>query len=195
MKGLLFYSALIAVIEKIYLKIAVTILHKRMHAHHQISQQEARSYTQDIKSPMLECIDEIISDSMDTTSTVYSMHYVIPTSARTNLHEPGAIYTEVQHVIDKKNVGELSRYFKERRNGAEIHPDIAEKLERSIWEHTFSSVRYAREGDNHNASMHADIADYGCKELAHYLSEEDYRHFTKTVEEHINSLKLDSRDT
>jgi len=187
------YRTLIEAIEKLYLRIVVKALHRRMGAYHKEVPQQFKPYQKDIKTPLLVCIDDIIENGPDDDECVPIIHYAIPTNASMSHQRPGAGYIHVQHAIDKKNVGELSRYFKARWNGSDIHPGIKEKLERSAWEHLHASIRHARQGENETARIHADIAHYACNELAHYLSEKDYQCFTSELEKHLGTLQSEEQ--
>ncbi|MDH3342176.1 MAG: hypothetical protein OEM07_00475 [Gammaproteobacteria bacterium] len=95
------------------------------------------------------------------------------------------------HLINRRfrYVGELSKYFKERSQGSDIHPGIKEKLEHSVWEHIHAAIRYAHQGNEYNSKIHTDIACNACKELAHYMDDEAYRLFTIEVAKHLSDLK------
>ena len=59
MKSTIFYNALLRSIEKIYLRMSLAVLQKRMDGHHQQSFQGIRQHSHNIKSILLSCVDEI----------------------------------------------------------------------------------------------------------------------------------------
>jgi hypothetical protein len=189
MKKTLFYSTLKQEIEKIYIKVSLIVLHKRIKGYSKQSDQSNVSHTHDIGIPLLECIDAINVNRRDDSDTSRVSDDANAESVITDPHAPIKYQPLKPHVIDKKNIGDLSRYFKARSNGAELHPEIKEKLECSIWEHIHATIKYARQGDNRNAKMHADIVCSACKELAHYMSKDDYMNFIAGVNEHLDVLK------
>lgn len=189
MKNAAFYNALIRKIEKIYNKISLIVLRKRMDGYHTQASQSF-NLANGIKSPLLDCIDTIIVNNQDDSRTPHNNDRPVLTTA-TNLNTPAKNHTDKPHVVNKRSAEGLSRHFKARTNGSELHPEIAKKLERSIWEHINATIRYARQGDKYNATMHTDIANSACKELAHYMTEEHYQAFVMKIEEYLDSLKPD----
>ena len=90
--------------------------------------------------------------------------------------------------INQEHIDDLSRYFKARSKDSDLHPAIQDKLEHSVWEHIHATIRCARQGDKRNAKMHLNIASTACKELGHYMKEEEYQAFVKKAEEHMGTL-------
>lgn len=193
MKEITFYSSLIRSIEQIYFRFALIVLHKRMDGYHKQASQSIKPYANDIKSPLIECIDEIIENDQGNPEDLDSINYSILTSSITYLHGPAKHNTVERHVINKENVGELSKHFKARSNGAALHPGIKEKLEHSTWEHIHAAIRHARKGDNSNAKIHTDIASSACKELAHFMEEEHYLEFIMEIEKHFDAIKQNTK--
>lgn len=193
MKNTAFYSLLIHGIEKLYHKIAVIVLHKRMNRSHKPASQGVKSYGNDIKSPLLDFIDNVLVNDPDDSTTLSDND--IPTlNTTTNLKSPAKNPTGKPQIADKSNTEESSRQFKARTNGSELYPEIVNKLKQSIWDHIHATVRYARQGDKSTATMHTDIANSACKELAHHMDEEHYQAFIMTIAEHMNSLKPDQKE-
>jgi hypothetical protein len=69
-----------------------------------------------------------------------------------------------------------------------LHPGIDDKLKHSIWEHIHAAIRYAKLGDRCDAKMHTNIASYAYRELAHYLSKEEYAKFTSDINNQLGRL-------
>lgn len=184
------YSSLIRAIEKIYLRVALTALHERMDVYHKQASQSLKPHANNIKSPLRECIDEIIEYDQDDPEDLDTNNHSILTGSISDLYGPAKDNNTVElHVITKENVGELSKYFKARSDGSALHPGIIEKLEHSTWEHIHAAIRYARKGDYRNARMHSDIASSACQELAHFMNEECYLEFIMEIEKHLDVLK------
>ena len=186
MKSTSFYSDLINSIEKFYSRITLKILHKRMDAYHKQSRQvNPVSHTADIKAPLFKCIDGMNCNNKGKVVAVQTLDYsYFSRNNKSRDHEQ----LVNQRIINKEGVRELSRYFKARRNSAELHPGLEEKLKHNTWVHIHAAIRQARSGDADNAKMHADIANYAYKELVHYLSEDEYNEFAQDIEEQLGSL-------
>ncbi len=182
------YSALIHSIEKIYLKVALTALQKRMAGYHKLASQAGKAYTPDIKSTLLKYVDEIIKNHQDGQGGPHDVDGPVISGTKTG---PRSHATPAfkPYVVNKENVGELSRYFKARMSGAGLHHGIEEKLEHATWEHIHAAIRYARRGDKSNAKLHADIASSACKELVHYMADDRYREFIAEIDRELETLK------
>jgi len=191
MKITSFYSDLINSIEKFYSRITLKILHKRMDAYHkQSSQGDLNSHIVDIKAPLFKCIADINCNDEDRVMSVQTLDYsYFSKTKKSHIHINEEIVN--QSIITRGDARELSMYFKARRNNAELHPGLEEKLKHNTWEHIHAAIRYARSGDTDNAKMHADIANYAFKELVHYLNDEEYNIFAQDIEAQLGVL-LDS---
>lgn len=188
MKNTAFYSALISRMEKLYKRVSLRLWRKRMDGYHAPASQGHRFYGNDIKSPLQDCIVNIMENTPGDAAS-------IPVNGRPAPDSPTAPNTAAKTGIDKPHaaVGSVaenhSGSFIERANGSGIYPEIVNKLENSIWEHIHATIRYARQGDEHNATMHSDIANSACKELAHYLDDEHYQAFIIKIGEHLDTYK------
>jgi len=189
LRKIISYSSIIHAIERIYIKISLTILHRRVNTYHKKTQLSEKSDNNDIKPTLIECIDEIIDT--EHIEHLHAVDYSLLSNSATTPYVHLQYPALKPHVVNKNNVGELSKYFKARNNGSDLHPDIMEKLEHSTWEHLHTAVRYARQHENKNAKMHVDIACSACKELSHYMPEEQYKVFVTEIEKHMDALKSD----
>ena len=90
--------------------------------------------------------------------------------------------------VNTKKVNELSKYFKQRGNGATLKPGIKDTLTHSTWEHIHMSLRLARQCNTKGAKMHADIANHAYKELAHYMPEDKYIELTQEIERELEKI-------
>jgi len=188
-----FYSALIQELEKIYARLVLTVLHSRMDRYQKQARQGLRPHAHDIKTPLLACINTLAANAQNSSGALPATDQLPPPSRSANpplldntagVELPG---------VNKEHVGELSKYFKARINGSELHPGIETRLEQSTWEHILAALRYAKQGDKPSARMHANIASSACKELAHYLREEEYLGFVAEIEQQLKALQHDTQ--
>ncbi len=179
-----FYTALIQELQKIYARLLLTVLHVRMDRYQQQAVQSFKPYTTDIKSPLLALVNAI----SHRAKTEPDLHRALDHhKAYISRADSGGDVTGL-HGIDKDNFGELSKYFKARSNGAELHPGIEARLEQSTLEHIQAAIRCARCADSSHAKMHAGIASSACKELAHYMPEDQYLKFVGEIAKHLDEL-------
>lgn len=188
MKDTGFYAALIREIEKIYNRIYLIILRKRMAGYHKQPLQSSQPYADGIKSPLLDCIDNIIADHQADSTALHDNDRPTHDGA-TNTNRYTNKYTDKTHVINDGNAEELTRHIKATANESELYPEIAQKLEHSVWEHIHATIRYARQGDKSKAAMHTDIANSACKELAHHMTKDRYQALTMKIEKYLGTLK------
>jgi hypothetical protein len=185
MKTTKYYVLLIRVIEGIYFKVTLSLLHKRMDGYHQQSCRGIKPYAGDIKEPLQECIDTIVFHGLNQTGDSKLIHEL----DTANQHIPEKYNVEELHQLNKERVAELAHYFKSRRSEFVLNAGIEEKLEHSTWEHIHAVVRCAKQGDDHGARMHADIASTACQELAHFMLEKNYTDFIGEIETYLDVLK------
>ena len=188
MRNTAFYNALIRSMEKLYKRVSLLLWHKRMDGYHESASQGHRSYRNGIKSPLQDCIVNIMANSPGDAQTNPGNDRPVPTTT-TNTNTDSKANAGKKQVVNEGKAENLSGLINERTDGSELYPEIVTKLEHSIWEHIHATIRYARQGDNYNATMHSDIANSACKELAHYLDEEHYQAFIIKIEEHLESYK------
>lgn len=192
MANTLSYRALIRGIEKVYFRVSLIVLHKRMDSYHKQSSHSHHEHASDIHSPLLDCVDVLIVNNTNKPETIYSIDCTLTENAASNLYQHMNKVSAMPAEFNHEYVGELSKYFKERSRSTDLHPCIQEKLEHSVWEHIHATIRCARQADKRNMKIHAGIASSACKELAHYMSEQDYRAFTTEVEQHLLVLKSET---
>ena len=193
MKKTFSHSALIRALQKLYSRISLIVLHKRINEYQKIATHKKHAH--DIMSPLHECIDIIVGYALDNPEVVYTIGHLKSESATSNLHSHKKKHTAGQHsTVNQEHTRELSKYFRARSRGSSLHPGIREKLELSIWDHVHATIRCARFGNQHNSKIHADITDCACKELAHYMNKEDYQTFITEVKQHLHTLKSDHQN-
>ena len=193
MNASLLYSVFIRELQKVYSRLVMTVLHTRMDRYHQPSLPRAKPHTSDIKLSLLECVNKIVDEEKDKPKGLPATSPTTLASALTDAPTPEKLDNINFHEGNNENVSELSRYFKARNNGTELHPGITERLEHSTWEHLYSALRYARKGDKNNARIHVNIASSACKELAHYMPDKQYQGFVREIEQHLAALQNTSQ--
>lgn len=187
-------NVLIRKIEKLYFRVSLIILHKRIDGYHKVAAH--KEHAEDIKSPLQECVDIIVGYALDNPEIIYTIDRLKNETTADHLHHHKKPQTAGQHnTVNQEHIGELSKYFKARRDGSDLHPGINEKLQHSIWDHVHATIRCARLGDERCSKMHASIADSACKELAHYMNKEEYQAFIREVLEHLNTSNFDKPNT
>ena len=180
------YRALIRGLEKLYTKVSLKLLHQRINSYHRQASDGKRQNHDGIKTPLSQFIETTVAQATSANHTEHNYDHLAeerkpePTSAQSATSESGQ--------LSRERIDELSKYFKERTKGAELHPPIRDKLEHSVWEHIHSTVRCARLGEKSNAKMHLNIAHSACKELAHYMDDEEYQAFVAEAEDHMKTL-------
>ena len=193
MKKTFSHSALIRALKKLYTRVSLTVLHKRINEYQKVATH--KKHANDIKSPLHECIDIIIGYALDNPEIIYTIDRLKNETTADHLHHHKKPQTAGQHnMVNQEHIGELSKYFKARRDGSDLHPGINEKLELSVWDHVHATIRCARLGDDRCSLMHAAITDCACKELAHYMNKQDYLLFTAEVKKHLDALKTEHQN-
>jgi hypothetical protein len=179
MKTIFYYAGIIRLIRKVHLKISLIVLHKhvlnyRKEVHHVTGLgEEIRS---SIEYLIQDAILNVNGQSIKNDSTDYEL-----LANRNNRS------TYVQ-TLNRKELGELAKYFKERNNKS-IFNSLEEKLEKSTIDHMHEAIRYARQGDERNAHMHADIASSSCEELSHFMSKEQHHEFVGQIKGGLEVLR------
>ncbi|MCK5002854.1 MAG: hypothetical protein KAJ92_01915 [Gammaproteobacteria bacterium] len=187
MSNIVSYRVLIRGLEKLYFKVSLIVLHQRMDGYHKKINHNGNPYDQDIKTPLMEFIETTVEYAIKTNNNDHTKTEGTPQSIQ-------PMPPLQQHYeINPQHVGELSRYFKTRSNGGEMHPPIKDKLEHSVWEHIHATTRCARQGDERNAKLHLNIASSACRELAHYMSDNEHQAFADEVGCYMALLKADNQ--
>lgn len=185
------YRALIRGLENLYSKVALHVLHKRINSYHSQASDGKRKHD-GIKTPMMNFIESTVAQAVKVNTNLNSEQ--ASTEIKSPPHHPAAQHTG-HHELSRERIDELSKYFKERNKGADLHPPIREKLEHSVWEHIHATIRRARQGDERNAKMHLNIATTACKELAHYMNDEEYQAFVAEAESYMGKLNTPNKIT
>ena len=198
-----FLCMLLHKLQQLYYRIAVSRLHKLMDRYHRYTSHSKKSHANDIKTSILEYVDNVvvekeknITKGLDDTDhsrteagvaakhVTQSHHGLFPFKQDEKDDGPNP------YALNKKQVDELSKYFKARTKGPELHHGMEEKLKDSIWIHMNASLQCALKGDGRSAKMHADIADYAFKEIAHYMPKEQYLELTEKINKRLDTLKV-----
>ena len=198
-----FLSTPVHKLQQLYYRTAVSRLHKLMDRYHRYTSHSKKAHANDIKTSILEYADNVVVEKEknitkglnDTDHPVteagvaakhvtQSHHDLFPFKQDEKNDGPNP------YALNKKQVDELSKYFKAREKGPELHHGMEEKLKDSIWIHMNASVQCALKGDGSSAKMHADIADYAFKEIAHYMPKEEYLELTEKINNRLDALKV-----
>ena len=198
-----FLSALLHELQRLYNQVVLTRLHKLMDGYHKHTNHSKKPHAKDIKASLLEYVDNVVVLEKEKAKTPHDVEHPVGESGVIGKHVTQSHHTLFPFNVDKKHVGPnpyklnkkqvevLSKYFKARTKGSELHPGIEEKLKDSIWDHINASVQCALKGDNRNAKMHVDIANYAFNEIAHYMPEEQYLELTRKINKRLDALKVD----
>lgn len=191
-----FLHTLMGELNRLYTQLALAQLHKRMHGYHHHANHDAGTQATDIKSTLSDYIDNVVSKinasgahqpaAGSKTTSKYAGHHLNDFPFISHPHRDIA---RPPCQLNKKQISELTKYFKERKKGSDLHPSIKEKLKDSLWEHINAAIQCAHRGDAHNSKMHVDIANYAFKEVAHYMPEEQYAALAKKINERLEALK------
>lgn len=175
---MLYYTGLIKIIRKVQFKISLSALHKQI-LNYRKDVHHSTGLGEEIRSSVKHLIQDAllnINGQNDKKSTEYEL--------LENRHDHSMHIQTIHH----KELGELAKYFKERNNKA-IFNSLEEKLEKSTSDHMHEAIRYARQGDERNAHMHADIASSSCEELSHFMSKEQHHAFVSQMKESLENYK------
>ncbi len=190
-------------VQQLYNKIALSRLHKLIDRYHRYVSHSKKSHAKDIKESLLDYVDNVVAVEKNKAVT-QAPHDSEPPVSNTGV--AGKHVTQSHHnlfpfkqdekhdgvnpyALNKEQVAALSKYFKARTKGPELHPGMEEKLKSSIWSHMNASVQCALKGDSSSAKMHVDIANYAFKEIAHYMPEERYLELTEKINNRLETLK------
>lgn len=199
-----FLSMLFHKLQQLYYRMAVSRLHKLMDRYHRYTSHSKKSHANDIKTSILEYANNVVVEkekniSKDLNDTDHPVTEAGVTAKHVT-HSHHDLYPFKQgekedgpnpYALNKEQVDELSKYFKAREKGPELHHGMDENLKDSIWIHMNASVQSALKGDGRSAKMHADIADYAFKEIAHYMPKEEYMELTEKINTRLDTLKVD----
>jgi len=198
-----FLCMLLHKLQQLYYRIAVSRLHKLMDRYHRYTSHSKKSHADDIKTSILEYVDNVVVEKeKNITKGLNDIDHPVNEAGVTAKH-----VTQSHHdlfpfkqdekddgpnpyVLNKKQVDEISKYFKARTKGPELHHGMEEKLKDSIWLHMNASVQCALKGDGRSAKMHAGIADYAFKEIAHYMPKEQYLVLTEKINKRLDTFKI-----
>lgn len=182
MKATGFYSNLIRDIHNVRSKAVLKVFHIRIKNYHKkLLQHQPGS---DIKPPLLDCIHNLIYNKHDIELFTISDK----TDLTSNPEIQAKFHSIDTHEIDPITFNELSNYFKTKHNCNGVHTGIEDTLVQSTWDHIHAALRYARQAEMANSKMHAEIACYSCKELAHFMPEDKYQKLMNNIQLNLKIL-------
>ncbi|MDH5710652.1 MAG: hypothetical protein OEZ15_03170 [Gammaproteobacteria bacterium] len=181
-----YYRRLIEGLEQLYTKVSLIVLHNRVSSYHARPAEIKRKHPDGIKTPLSQFIETTVAQATSSEHTNQSYQHL---AEERKPRQKSDSATPLQYTsLSRERIDELSKYFKQRNKGGDLHPPIKEQLEHSVWEHIHATIRCAKQGDKNNARMHLNIAHSACKELGHYMDEEEYQAFVKKAEDHMETL-------
>ena len=182
---MLFNNQIQKVLDAIYQlhsQITLKMLHTRIQKHHK---QKHTDPSHDIKKHLTKLVHHLADKHQEATS-------------RTTCKKSTSIVKNISHVTtldDYKNpnspniINPFSDYLKNKEYVDSSHSRIADKLISSTWDHFHAAIREARQGKTKIAEMHVDIANFSMKEVAHFLSEDEYQNFYSGIEVKVEELR------
>jgi hypothetical protein len=202
-----FLNALMTDLKQLYNQLSLNQLHRRMDAYHKDADHDKQSEDTAIKSTLLKYVNNIVVEKakVDKENKSQNIDQPVTKSSPTSRYVRDShlnAFPFITHIttdnpspytLNKKQINELSKYFKERKKGSDLHPSVKEKLKESIWEHINAAIQCAHKGDKHNSKMHVDIANYAFKEVAHYMNEEQYAELSRKINERMEALSVEDQ--
>lgn len=185
------YRALIKALEKLYTKVSLYLLHKRINTYHSKASDGKNKHHDGIKTLLSTFIETTVAQATSSDHSNHNYDHL----AEGHKPQPNHSGESQSGHLNRERIDELSKYFKARNKGDELHPAIRDKLKHSVWEHIHATVRCARQGDERNAKMHLNIASTACKELGHYMDDDEYQTFVSEAESHLDILTTNNKLT
>lgn len=179
--------ALLLALQELYSRMVLRVLHHRMSSQRKASAAETEH---DIAAMLSDHIDEL----------AVSREINIQSMPEEQIATEGSIQSQIRPNTSIPKTGSkftgLSKYFRRRPTTPLMQPHVGAKIKKRAWDHIYSSLRLAREGDAETARIHANIADLAMKESANYMSAEEYSRFVADVREQLQRAKdQDKADT
>jgi len=179
MKTILYYTGLVNLIRKVQLKISLIVLHKQV-VNYRKEVGHSAGLGEEIRSSIKLLIQDAMLNINGQNNKKSSAEYRFLSNRASR-----SIYVQA---VSRKELGELAKYFKERNNKS-LFNSLEDKLEKSTVDHMHEAIRYARQGDERNAHMHADIASSSCEELSHFMSKERHHEFVGEMKDNLESFR------
>ena len=179
MKTILYYTGLIKLIRKLQFKVSLFVLHQQV-LNYRKEVYRGVGLSEEIRTSIKYLIQDAMLNINGQNNKKNSSDYEFIM----NNHN----YSRSIRAISHQELGELAKYFKQRNNKS-IFNSIEEKLEKSTADHMHEAIRYARQGDERNACMHADIASSSCEELSHFMSKEQHHAFVDQMKDSLENFK------
>ena len=176
---------LLSILQEMYSNVVCTILNNRMQ---QYCARHSMGCDADISYQLSQHIDSITDSHKNKKRTTHTENTKHQKQTVKSVGTTQTLSSGHPLAVNTKKVNELSKYFKQRGNGATLKPGIKDTLTHSTWEHIHMSLRLARQCNTKGAKMHADIANHAYKELAHYMPEEKYIELTREIEKELETI-------
>ncbi|MDH5473332.1 MAG: hypothetical protein OEY61_10790 [Gammaproteobacteria bacterium] len=143
----------------------------------------------DISSSLAKHIEQLVADYKPAEHL--PSDYVAPVSEMSN-HSHIRSISSLSHQLSPTGHDQdgLANHLKMSTQHEESDLYIGDRLKASTLSHIHAATLQARQGDAEKAKIHADIANQAIKEVAHYLSEEEYKVFCDEVDKLLNSNQV-----
>ena len=173
---------LLDAIYQLHSKITLKVLHIRIQKHDERKHADS-SY--DIKKHLTKHVHYLVNIHQEATSKVTwkKSTFIVK-------NKPHVTTLDDYKNPDSLNIIKpLSDYLNNKKYTDSSNSRVADKLISSTWDHFHAAIREAGQGNMETAKMHVDVANYALKEVAHFLSEEEYRSFYSDIEVEIDKLR------
>lgn len=182
-------QSLLGDLKRMYSSVTLSLFNQRMGLYHKDSHALAG---RDVSAKLSDQIEKLAaaektrpSPQPQQTQSLSSIEPVqtditnTPDQMQSSRHQPSVV---------GRIVTALSSHFKGRAS-YEMQPQLSDKLKASAWSHVHSALRYARQGDEVNAKLHAGIACNALKEVEHYISDEACDELSAEVDKLLDQIK------
>ncbi|MFV2060140.1 MAG: hypothetical protein ACC653_05610 [Gammaproteobacteria bacterium] len=163
------FNSLINNIQNLYHRLSLYLFHIRQQSNYAASTKKPH----DIHKLLSSQINQLIKNSATKTSE--------SKTPKENIkhHDYSAsteIYTQGKH-------------YKFKTKTSDVNPAIKEQLTQHTRQHIHAAIRNARQGKKTEAKLYVDLANNALKEVAHYMSEDEYLKFTATIDLELSKIK------
>ena len=187
---------LLGTLQRLYSRLSLTALHRRMGSYHK-ENSAGITMGKDISSSLNGHIDKLANSehakckgvACEEAAKVVPADAMLHTTAQTVADSQNPSPSQDQASLVSTVLDGLAKYFKSGQSEPTIQPHVSEKLKKSTLDHIHTALRHARQGEVTTAKLHADIANQALKEVAHYMSADEYKVFAAEVEALLSELK------
>jgi hypothetical protein len=185
-------TALLQALQRLYAGMALRALQKRMGAYRR---EGGAIADHDLTALLSDHVDKLAAVNRDQSSELAGQP-AGRKGQKAQLQALGNHHVSARQVtMLGRAFTELGRYFRSSRRPPVLDPELSQKLRNSTWEHIHTALRLARQGQARTAKLHLNIASQALKEVAHYMSKEDYIAFTVEIEKKLADITVHDTET